>query len=136
MATSSPQVAEMKLNPVRHQNKDATVMPDTPKRRWRIAHSESALGWGGQEHRILAELAGFQRRGCAVWLLAAPHSKIYQRSIAASIPSRPLPVARVRYPLTILQTALWLRRNRIDVLNTHSSRDGWIVGLAGRLAGV
>lgn len=106
------------------------------QRGWRIVHSESEIGWGGQEHRILAELTGFQRRGCQVWLLAARHGQLYERATAAGIATRPLPVARIRYPLTILQTALWLRRNRVNVLNTHSSRDGWIVGLAGRLARV
>ena len=36
----------------------------------------------------------------------------------------------------MLQLARWLKRERIEVLNTHSSRDGWLLGMAGRLAGV
>ena len=36
-------------------------MPTKPTRPWRIAHSESSTGWGGQEHRILAELLAFQQ---------------------------------------------------------------------------
>jgi hypothetical protein len=31
-----------------------------------IAHSESSPCWGGQEHRILAELTGFMGRGHVV----------------------------------------------------------------------
>ena len=111
-------------------------MTQVRKRPWRIVHSESEIGWGGQERRILAELAGFQRRGYDVCLLAAPHSLIYERSTRAGIPRYPLNVAKWRFPITVLETARWLRRQRPDILNTHSSRDGWYVGLAGRLAGV
>lgn len=111
-------------------------MTHARKRPWRIVHSESEIGWGGQERRILAELTGFQRRGCEICLLAAPHSRIYERSAGADIPLRALNVAKFRFPITVLETAHWLRCHRPDILNTHSSRDGWFVGLAGRLAGV
>ncbi len=111
-------------------------MTQALRRPWRIVHSESEIGWGGQERRILSELVGFQRRGCEVSLLAAPHSRIYERAGGAGFPLQPLNVARLRFPITVLETARWLRRRRPDVLNTHSSRDGWCVGLAGRLAGV
>jgi len=111
-------------------------MTQVRKRPWRIVHSESEIGWGGQERRILAELGGFQQRGCDICLLAAPHGLIYERSTRAGIPRHPLNVAKWRFPITVLETARWLRRQRPDILNTHSSRDGWYVGLAGRLAGV
>lgn len=107
-----------------------------PHRRWRIVHSEASLGWGGQEHRVLAELVGFQKRGCDVWLLAPAHSKIVQRAKSAGIPCEALDGTRWKFPLTVLQTAAWLRRIRPHVVNTHSSRDGWLVGLAARLARV
>ena len=53
-------------------------MAEPSQRRWRIVHSENSTGWGGQEHRVLAELAGFQKRGCPVWLLAAADSQLIQ----------------------------------------------------------
>jgi len=103
---------------------------------WRIAHSEASMGWGGQEHRVLAELTGFQKRGCAVWLLAAPQSQIYQRAMESGVPVVPVDFSKMRLPVNIVKFAVWLRKNRIQVLNPHSSRDGWLFGLAGRLAGV
>ena len=111
-------------------------MAEALKRRWRIIHSDSEIGWGGQEHRILAELTGFQRRGCDVCLFAAPHAELYKRAAALTFPLHPYNVAKWRFPITVLETARWLRRQQPDVLNTHSSRDGWMVGLAGRLARV
>jgi glycosyltransferase involved in cell wall biosynthesis len=111
-------------------------MASNPPRCWRIAHSESSTGWGGQEHRILAELAGFRKRGSQVSLLAPPDAQLFQRASATQITVVPLSLRRFRFPLAVLQVARWLRRQNVEIVNTHSSRDGWIVGLAGRLVGV
>jgi glycosyltransferase involved in cell wall biosynthesis len=111
-------------------------MAEGLRRRWRIIHSESEIGWGGQEHRILTELTGFQRRGCEVGLYAKRDADLYKRASGLGIDVHPYNVAKWRFPITVLETARWLRRQRPDILNTHSSRDGWMVGLAGRLARV
>ena len=39
----------------------------------RILHTESSLGWGGQEIRILTEARGLQDRGHRVRVGDAPH---------------------------------------------------------------
>jgi glycosyltransferase involved in cell wall biosynthesis len=105
-------------------------------RRWRIVHSECSTGWGGQEHRVVAELTGFQNRGNQVWLVAPSTSLIVQRATKANIATVPLRFEKLRFPFEVIQSAGWLRRHKIQVVNTHSSRDGWLVGLAGRLARV
>jgi glycosyltransferase involved in cell wall biosynthesis len=105
-------------------------------RRWRIAHSEFSSGWGGQEHRVLAELRGFQKRGCEVRLIAPVGSEIFRRAEIEKIPAIPLRADRLHFPFEIFRLARWLRQNQIQILNTHSSRDGWLVGIAGRLARV
>ncbi|MBI3881374.1 MAG: glycosyltransferase family 4 protein [Verrucomicrobia bacterium] len=103
-------------------------------RPWRIVHSEASTGWGGQEHRVLAELAGFQQRGSAVWLLAPSRAKVFSRAQAAKVPVVPLDAPKWMFPFTALRLASWLRRERVEIVNTHSSRDGWLVGVASRLA--
>jgi glycosyltransferase involved in cell wall biosynthesis len=111
-------------------------MTEKSRRCWRIAHSEFSTGWGGQERRIMAELAGFQRRGHQVWLLAPAQSEIYQRAQAAGIPAVHFQAGKFYFVFEIFRLARWLRKNQIQVLNTHSSRDGWLLGIAGRLARV
>lgn len=106
------------------------------KPRWRIVHSEASTGWGGQEHRTLAELSGFQKRGCEVALIAPVTSKIYERAVAANICVQPVAFGKLSFPLNVIRLAKWLRQRRTQVLNMHSSRDGWMLGIAGRLARV
>lgn len=101
---------------------------------WRIVHSEASLGWGGQEHRVMAELTGFQRRGCSVFLVADPQSQIMTRAKAAGIPTMPCTFDRKWLPWEVLRLARWLRRERIQIVNTHSSRDGLQLGVAARLS--
>lgn len=105
-------------------------------RSWRIVHSEASLGWGGQEHRVIAELAGFKKRGGEVWLLAPAESEIFRRAEIEKISAIPLRTDKLHFPFEAIRLARWLRHNQIQILNTHSSRDGWLVGIAGRLARV
>lgn len=105
-----------------------------PPNRWRIVHSECSTGWGGQEHRVLAELEGFRRRECDVSLIAPEGSAVAKRAAAAGIKTVPLRTSRTGFMFEAIRLAKWLGRHRVQVVNTHSSRDGWLVGIAARLA--
>lgn len=110
----------------------------TPSHRsWRIVHSEASLGWGGQEHRILAEIEGFRRRGSEVWLIAPEDAQLFRRAELAGVPVVAQPFnQRALLPLHALRLAWWLRRHRIEIVNPHSSRDGWLLTIAARIARV
>ena len=104
--------------------------------RWRIVHSEASTGWGGQERRIMAELEGFKRRGHEVWLLAPPKSEIFRRAKTSGIVAEPIDFTRWKFPFGVLKVVHWLKQVRPHIVNPHSSRDGWLVGLAARIARV
>lgn len=84
----------------------------------------------------MAELEGFRRRGCETFLLADKNSEIFRRASAVGIACKPISFARRWFPVDLIRVAVWLRRVRPHVVNPHSSRDGWLVGAAGRLARV
>ena len=84
----------------------------------------------------MAELLGFQQRGCTVWLVAHPKSQIMARARAAGINTRACTFNRRLLPLELVRWALWLKQEEIQIVNTHSSWDGWLLGLASRLARV
>ena len=94
-----------------------------------IVHTESSLGWGGQEIRILAESQGLARRGHNVMVLCAPQARILAEATTWGVPAVALPIALKRVAgLRALME--WLRANPCDVLSTHSSTDSWLSALA------
>jgi glycosyltransferase involved in cell wall biosynthesis len=101
-----------------------------------IFHAEASSGWGGQELRILAELEGLARRGYRTGLICEPNAPIGDRARALG---RPVHAVRFRWsgdPAAIRQVAGILRRERVNVLGTHSSLDAWVGGIAARFCGV
>ena len=101
---------------------------------WRILHSESSLGWGGQEVRVLAELEWMRAQGHWVAVAAHPASSIAKKAQEAGILFYPLRTHKALLPFEVARLAAWLIRNRVQLVNTHSSNDGWLAGVAARLA--
>jgi glycosyltransferase involved in cell wall biosynthesis len=95
----------------------------------RIVHTESSLGWGGQEIRVLSESQGLLRRGHEVQLICPPEARIHAEAPNWGVPVVSLPIARKR-PLGVRALYGWLKRNRCDVVSTHSSTDSWLAALA------
>ncbi|MFO1311957.1 MAG: glycosyltransferase family 4 protein [Burkholderiales bacterium] len=98
----------------------------------RILHTESSIGWGGQELRILTEMEGMRRRGHEVRLVTADIAEILPAARARELPADALPIA-YKKPRALREMRRWLARNAasFDVINTHSSTDAWLVAMAG-----
>jgi glycosyltransferase involved in cell wall biosynthesis len=97
-----------------------------------IVHTESSLGWGGQEIRILAESQGLIRRGHAVTLLCPREARIHAEAASWGVPAVALPIGKKR--LRGVRALIdWFGANSCDVACTHSSTDSWLTALA-RLA--
>jgi len=99
-----------------------------------IVHTEASLGWGGQELRILAESQGLMRRGHEVRLICAPESRICAEAPAWGLPVTAAPIGKKR-PAGLKAMVGWFRRNRCDVISTHSSTDSWLAALSMLLLG-
>jgi glycosyltransferase involved in cell wall biosynthesis len=97
-----------------------------------ILHTEASLGWGGQEIRILTEAAGMMKRGHQVTLLCPPQARIFQEAGLRGIPVEALEIGRKNLAGLAAMRG-WLKRHRVDVINTHSSTDTWLVALASAL---
>ena len=95
----------------------------------RIVHTESSLGWGGQEIRILAESQGMIRRGHDVRIVCPADARIHAQAPSWGVPVVALPIDRKR-PRCLRALVAWLRANRCDIVNTHSSTDSWLAALA------
>jgi glycosyltransferase involved in cell wall biosynthesis len=94
-----------------------------------IVHTESSLGWGGQEIRILSESQGLLRRGHDVKLLCPPQARIRAEAPGWGVPVIALPIDRKR-PVGLGALHQWFANNESHIVNTHSSTDSWLAALA------
>lgn len=98
-----------------------------------ILHTESSVGWGGQELRILTEMEGMAARGHRVHLLTASSADILPAARARGLSVEGVPIeAKKLRGLAAMRRWLGAFGGGFDVINTHSSTDAWLVAL-GRL---
>jgi len=105
-------------------SKSITLRPYT------ILHTESSLGWGGQERRILAEAVAMEERGHRLLLACDPRGELFPRARRAGFTVLPLNFGGWRNLTAGLTLRRFLRQEGVDFLNTHSSLDSWVGLLA------
>jgi glycosyltransferase involved in cell wall biosynthesis len=93
------------------------------------------MGWGGQEVRVFAELEWMRAHGHWIALAAHPDSQIARRARDAGMTFYALRTHKALLPFEVARLAAWLLAHRVQIVNTHSSNDGWLAGLAARLSG-
>ena len=102
----------------------------TPHWTYTILHTESSLGWGGQERRILAEALAMRERGHRLLLACDPKGELFPRGQRAGFLVLPLAFGGWRNFPAGLALRRFLLREGVDFLNTHSSLDSWVGTLA------
>src|SRR5581483_9532863 len=100
----------------------------------RLLHTESSRGWGGQEIRILSEAEGMRKRGHEVILAVNSGGGLISRARDAGFIVYELAFRRSCALKTIYELVQICKRHRIDAINTHSSLDAWLGGIAARIA--
>ena len=98
----------------------------------KILHTESSLGYGGQEMRIVKEAQGMQQQGHDVCLLCPKEAQIGKLAKDHGLTVHLLPIGKKQIN-AIFALSGWLKDNPQDVINTHSSTDSWLVALATRM---
>jgi len=101
-----------------------------------ILHTESSMGWGGQEIRVHLELVRMRERGHRMLLACHPQSELTKRAEAAGLEVWRLPFRRPIDPRLTWQMHRLLTQEQVELVNTHSSVDSWVVSPAARTARV
>lgn len=101
-----------------------------------VLHAEASLGFGGQERRILRELEGLDPARFRGLLLCQPGSKLGRVTEERKIPTLWLKMRSAYDPVAFIQILRLLKRERVDIIHAHSSRDAWLAGAAGKLLGI
>ena len=101
-----------------------------------IIHTEASLGWGGQEIRIYQESLELKKLGYRVLVACQEGSGIADKANRAGLKIFTFPM-RFAFDLpAILKFIRIIKSEKIDIIHTHSSKDSWIAGIAGRLTGI
>lgn len=100
-----------------------------------VLHTERSTGWGGQEMRTVSEARGVAERGHRVIVVASPGAAILERGAAAGLETRALRMRNAFDPLAVARLAGIIRRERVDIVNTHSSIDSWVGAFAAKVVG-
>ncbi len=102
----------------------------TAPRTYTVLHTEASLGWGGQEHRIVAEARMMRQRGHRVLLAADPRGELFARAPVLGLPAIPLTFGGRANLGAFLTLRRLVRQQGVDILHTHSSLDSWVGTLA------
>jgi glycosyltransferase involved in cell wall biosynthesis len=100
----------------------------------RILHTESSCGWGGQEIRILREAQGMRERGHEVVFAVAKGGGLVIRARSEGFMVYEVTFKKGAALKTIPQLVKIISNHQIDLINTHSSTDSWLGGIAARIA--
>lgn len=98
-----------------------------------VLHTESSLGWGGQENRTVNEMLGLRERGHTALLACPPGARLGARAREAGFTVFETPMRSAVDLPAMLRLRRFMAEQRPDVVNTHSSRDTQLAGMAARL---
>lgn len=101
-----------------------------------ILHTESSKGWGGQEIRIFLESVGLKKRGAKVIVLCQPDSILASKISEEGIEVRKCRMKKNYDVFAVKNILSLIKTEKVDIINTHSGRDSFLAGIAGRLSSI
>ena len=101
----------------------------------RVLHTESSGGFGGQEIRILREAQGMRARGHEIVMAVKRGGGLVQAARDEGFEVYELDFEKRKSFHDLMKLLPLLRRHQIQIINTHSSWDAWLGGIAGRISG-
>ncbi len=101
---------------------------------FRILHTESSHGLGGQEYRVLSEAKAMGLRGHQVIIAAPGNSQIVRLAQEQGILCEPIPVGISGWGRLMPVFLKLIGKHHIQIIHTHGSQDSWMAAFAGRLS--
>lgn len=102
----------------------------TDSNRLTVLHTESSLGWGGQENRTLNELLSMRELGHQCYVACQPGAKLGQRAQEAGFEVTEVRMRNLLDLPALLHLRRFMQSRQIQIVNTHSGRDTQLAGLA------
>ncbi len=101
----------------------------------RILHTEAAMTFGGQEHRIYKEMLAMRERGHYLEAVCQPGAHLIPRLRDQGFVVHEIAMAGLKNFISgVMKIRQIIRRGKFDIVNTHSRIDTMVAAAAGRLA--
>ena len=100
----------------------------------KILEIESSKGWGGQEKRTV-RLINNLKEDFEVFFAVSKDSELFKRRKEIKAEFFEVEIKNSLDPRAILSLIKIVKKLKIDIICTHSGKDGWIGALVGRLTG-
>lgn len=97
---------------------------------YRVLHTECSGGWAGQERRVLLECEEMRKRGHTLVLACEMNSPLAREARKRGFDVHELHYRRGCDFASIRRVRRLIGQERVDLVNTHSSKDAWVGGLA------
>lgn len=98
-----------------------------------ILELESSLGFGGQEHRTQRVINGLNKKKFKVFYGLNEGSKSFEKEIYCEFVKFNL--KKIYNIFEIFKICRFVKKNHIDIISTHSGKDGNIGAIVGKLTG-
>lgn len=96
-----------------------------------IVHTECSMNWGGQEYRTLLEHDYLNKNGHKSWVMCHPNSAMYQKAQELGFSNIiPMDFSKSWKINVAIQIFQFCKTNKIDIINSHNSRDSILSSLA------
>jgi len=99
---------------------------------WLILHTESSVGFGGQEIRIVAEARWLLDHGWRALIAGQPRSRLLEESERLGVPAVAVRMRRALDVPALLALRRLITQRDVALVHTHSSIDSWLGGVAAR----
>src|SRR5256885_15072248 len=97
-----------------------------------VLHTESSVGFGGQEMRIIAESRWLIAHGWRATIVGQPGARLLAEAERASVPTLAVRMRGAWDLAAVAALRRLIRAHDVGLVHTHSSVDAWVAGLAGR----
>jgi len=101
----------------------------------KILELDSSKGWGGQEQRTVRLVNRLGPKFKIYWGVN-PDSQLYQRRHEIEGEFIPVKLEKSYQIGTIIKLVSLVKSAHIDIISTHSGKDGWIGAIVGKLTGI
>ena len=101
-----------------------------------VLHLEASPGWGGQEMRILKESEAMKKLGHKIIIGVEKNGGLIERAKNSGFLTYELRFKKAFWFISFFKLLYIMKKNKIDILNTHSSSDAWLGGIVAKFLNI